>query len=382
MPTGGRPLSPLGRMLGLGVAAWVAYAALAGLAPGVAAAVPSEEAPAVRELTIVATGDLLVHQPVWDRALANGGGVYRFRPMFRAIRPTIRGADLAICHMETPLGPGAPSGFPIFNTPPALAYAVKWAGWDACTTASNHSVDQGRGGVRTTLVALERAGLRHSGTARSPREARRILLLDVEGIRVALFAATYGTNGLPLPDPWSVKLIRPAQIIRDARRARRLGADLVVVNLHWGVEYVHAPTSDQLRVARQLRRSGAVDLIVGQHAHVVQPIRRLWGRFVVYGEGNFLSAQSTACCPGPTQDGLVAVARVRVAGDRVTVRRVDYVPVYVRRPDFVVVPIGHRLRQLRQAGADGSAESASLRASYRRTVGIVGWTRWTRPLPR
>ena len=141
----------------------VVCAVVACLLPAQARAVAAEDAAAVQELTIVATGDLLVHQPVWDRALANGNGLYRFRPMFAAIRPTIRGADLALCHMETPLGPGAPSGFPIFNTPPALAYAVKWAGWDACTTASNHSVDQGRAGVRSTLLALERAGLRHTG---------------------------------------------------------------------------------------------------------------------------------------------------------------------------------------------------------------------------
>jgi poly-gamma-glutamate capsule biosynthesis protein CapA/YwtB (metallophosphatase superfamily) len=361
---------------------WLLCAAFVALAPADAHAIAAEDAAPVQELTIVATGDLLIHQPVWDRALANGNGVYRFRPMFAAIRPTIRGADLALCHMETPLGPGAPSGFPIFNTPPALAYAVKWAGYDACTTASNHSVDQGRAGVRSTILALRRAGLRHTGTARSRREAQRILLMDVKGLRVAILAATYSTNGLPLPNPWSVKLIRPAQIIRDARRARRLGAELVIVNLHWGVEYVHAPTADQRRVARQLRRSGVIDLIVGQHAHVVQPIRRLWGRFVVYGEGNFLSAQTSQCCPGPTQDGLVAVARVRVAGTKVTVRRVDYVPIYVRRPDFVVVPVGARLRQLARAGRSASAEAAALRESRRRTTGVVRSNRWTRPLPR
>ena len=371
MPTGGLPVRVL-----------VVCVVVACLLPAQARAVAAEDTAAVQELTIVATGDLLIHQPVWDRALANGNGVYRFRPMFAAIRPTIRRADLALCHMETPLGPGAPSGFPIFNTPPALAYAVKWAGFDACTTASNHSVDQGRAGVRSTILALRRAGLQHTGTARTRREAQRILLMDVEGLRVAILAATYGTNGLPLPDPWSVKLIRPTQIIRNARRARRLGAELVIVNLHWGVEYVHRPTADQIRVAVQLRRSGVVDLIVGQHAHVVQPIRRLWGKFVVYGEGNFLSAQTSQCCPGPTQDGLVAVARVRVAGEKVTVRRVDYVPIYVRRPDFVVVPVGARLRQLARIGRSGSAEAAALRESRRRTIAVVRQTRWTRPLPR
>ena len=339
------------------------------------------DATAPRTLAIVATGDLLVHQPVWARAYANGGGRYDFRPMFRAMRPTIRRAALAFCHVESPMAPGAPSGYPVFRTPPALAHAIAWAGFDACSTASNHSVDQGRTGIRETLRALDRAGVRHTGTARTAREARRILVLDADGVRVALLSATYGTNGLPVPAPWSVNLMRPDRILRHARRAKRLGADVVVVNLHWGAEYVHAPTAKQLRVARVLLRSRAVDVIVGQHAHVVQPIRRLRRRFVVFGAGNFLSAQSTACCPGPTQDGLAAVIRLVVTGDDVSVTRADYVPAYVRRPDYVVLPVGRRLRQLAAAGRSGSAEASALRASRRRTVGVVGSTRWTRPLP-
>ncbi|HSK16089.1 MAG TPA: CapA family protein, partial [Gaiellaceae bacterium] len=188
------------------------------------------------------------------------------------------------------------------------------------------------------------------GTARTRREARRILLLDAGGVTVAFLAATYGTNGIPLPRPWSVDLIRPKRILADARKARRQGADLVVASLHCGPEYGHRPTSGQRALARRLLRPGGVDLLVGQHAHVVQTIGRVRGRFVVYGEGNLLSAQSTACCPGPTQDGLVAVTRVRVEGERVSVRRADYVPIYVRRPDFVVVQVGLRLRRLRAAG--------------------------------
>jgi poly-gamma-glutamate capsule biosynthesis protein CapA/YwtB (metallophosphatase superfamily) len=363
-----------------------ACASLAAAAPGGAALLIADRESqaseaATRTVTIVATGDLLIHQPVWARALANGRGGYDFRPMFRAMRPTIRRAALALCHVETPMAQGAPSGYPVFRTPPALARAIAWAGFDACSTASNHSVDQGRTGVRTTLQALHRAGVRHTGTARTPREARRILILDADGVRVALLSATYGTNGIPVPEPWNVNLIRPARILAQARRARRLGADVVVVNLHWGAEYVHRPTSEQLAVARALLRSRAVDLIVGQHAHVVQPIRRLRGRLVVFGEGNFLSAQSTACCPGPTQDGLAAVVRLRVTEDDVSVTRADYVPIYVRRPDFVVLPVGRRLRQLAAAKRSGTAEASALRASYRRTAGVVGRTRWTRPLP-
>lgn len=363
----------------------LALVAVAAPAPGSAAvavsgteSVPGETA--VREVTIVASGDLLVHQPVWARALANGGGRYDFRPMFRAIRPVVRGASLALCHAETPLVPGAPSGYPLFRTPPALARAIAWAGWDACSTASNHSVDQGREGIRTTLRALARAGVRHTGTARTRREDERILFLDADGVRVAFLSYTYGTNGLPLPRPWSVDVIDARAIARDGRRARRRGADLVVVNLHWGAEYVHRPTAAQRDLADRLLRRRAVDLIVGQHAHVVQPIRRLHRRFVVYGEGNLLSAQTSACCPGPTQDGLIAVVRVRATERRVRVTRVDYVPIYVRRPDFVVLPVGSHLKRLRKASAAAGTEAAALRASWRGTVSVVGRSRRTRPL--
>ena len=349
-------------------------------APSAGAVLAVSEEIAVRELTLVASGDLLIHQPVWSRALANGGDRYAFRPMFRAIRPVVRGADLALCHVETPLRPGAPSGYPVFRTPPALARAIAWAGWDACSTASNHSVDQGREGVRTTLRALAGAGVRHTGTARTRREDRRILFLDADGVRIAFLSYTYGTNGIPLPRPWSVDLIDPRAIARDGRRARRRGAELVVVNLHWGAEYVHQPTAAQRALANRLLRRRAVDLVLGQHAHVVQPIGRVRRRFVVYGEGNFLSAQSSACCPGPTQDGLVAVVRLRVEGGRARVRRVDYVPIYVRRPDYVVLPVGRRLRYLARHGGSASAEAVALRASWRRTVDVVGRSARTRPL--
>src|SRR3954454_15909214 len=95
--------------------------------------------PQAIRFTVVASGDFLIHQPVWDRALALGGGRrYDFRPMFRAVRPIVRAADLAICHVETPLQPGAPQGYPVFRTPPDLARGIKSTGWDVCSTASNH----------------------------------------------------------------------------------------------------------------------------------------------------------------------------------------------------------------------------------------------------
>jgi poly-gamma-glutamate synthesis protein (capsule biosynthesis protein) len=125
-----------------------------------------------------------------------------------------------------------------------------------------------------------------------------------------------------------------------------------------------------------------VDLIVGQHAHVVQTIRRVGGRFVVYGEGNLLSNQTAACCPAESQDGLIAVIHVRAVGEAATVTGVDYVPTRVRHPDYLVVPAGQRFLQLARQGKRADDEAQAMLASYRRTIAYVGTRRWIRPVPR
>ena len=343
--------------------------------------VASPPAPRTQTFDIVASGDLLIHGPVWQAAAKPGGG-YDFRPLFAAVRPIVSRAAVALCHVETPMGAGLPSGYPVFNSPKELARAIAWTGWDVCSTASNHSVDRGEYGIGTTLSALDRAGVAHTGTARTRVESRRILVLPVRGLRIAFLSYTYGTNGVPTPHPWSVNLISTAQVVADARRARKDGADFVIANFHWGTEYVHDPNLEQRDLARYLLRKRIVDVIVGQHVHVVQPIRRVARRFVVYGEGNLISAQDAACCPAESQDGLIAVIHVRAVGTKATVTGVDYVPTYVEHPTFAVQPVGARLAELESTGQGSSALANALRTSYRRTVGYAGRTTLIRPLPR
>src|SRR5919106_3725750 len=142
---------------------------------------------------------------------------------------------LVVCHVETPMGPGPPSGFPIFNTPPELAKAVAQTGWEACDTASNHSLDGGQEGIDSTLEALDRAGVRHTGSYSSARAADKPLVLGVRGVRLAYLAYTTDTNGIPPPQPWSLNVTdNPDRILDDARAARKRGADAVIVNVHWG----------------------------------------------------------------------------------------------------------------------------------------------------
>jgi poly-gamma-glutamate capsule biosynthesis protein CapA/YwtB (metallophosphatase superfamily) len=319
------------------------------------------------KLTVEVNGDLLIHSPVWERALADGHGHYDFSPMLREITPFIKHADLAICHVETPMTPRPPSGYPVFNTPTQLARAIRKAGWRICDTASNHSVDQGQYGIDQTGRALDRAGILHTGSFGSSAAQNRTLIVTVKGVKVAFLAYTEMTNGIPLPHPWSVNLAHVAAVQRAARRARRRGAQVVIVNFHWGDEYVSEPSAFQRSVADALTRDPDITAIVGQHVHVVQPIQRVNGKLVVFGEGQLLSNQSSECCPVNTEDGMMVFLHLVVRGKRAAVTSVTYMPTWDRLPDYTVIPIGIGL-------AGHQAPADVLRASYYRTTSTVGRT--------
>jgi hypothetical protein len=326
---------------------------------------PAPRPPRPKRLTIGVSGDLLPHMPIVARAAAHAGGRgYDFRPMLRPIRGWVRKNDLSFCHVETPLTPAAPAGYPVFNSPPALARAVKATGFDACSTASNHSVDRGQAGIGATRRSLNRAKVRHTGVFSNPRQRRNPLILRSGGVKVALLAYTQHTNGIPLPHPWSVNLASADRVRADAGRARKAGARIVIVSLHWGTEFVHAPDGFQTRLAQRLSRVEAITAVVGQHAHVVQPIRRVGRLWVVFGEGNLLSNQSAACCTAASQDGMLVRLHMRVTRKHARVMRIRYTPTWVRHPDFAVL----------------RARSTN-RSSWNRTVAVVGRRSKVRPAP-
>jgi hypothetical protein len=297
--------------------------------------------PSPRSFTLAATGDFLLHVPVQRRALANGGDHYEFSPMLGDIAPVIAGTDLALCHIETPLSTDNRdlTGYPAFNVPNEIATDAAEAGYDGCSTASNHSLDKGPAGVLATIDHLQRAGLRHAGTARSAEEAATPTIYEVRGVRVAHLSYTYGHNGAPpsADQPWLVATIDPTRITNDAAAARLAGADFVVVSLQWGAEYQHQPTTQQQQLAEALLTSSDVDLIVGSHVHVVQPIAKIADKYVAYGVGNLLSNQGAPSTPTASQDGLILQVAVAEEPDG-TFRtvRVAYTPTWVRKPEFVV----------------------------------------------
>jgi poly-gamma-glutamate synthesis protein (capsule biosynthesis protein) len=291
--------------------------------------------------------------------------------MLAKVRPIVAAADLALCHIETPLSPDDRdiTGYPAFNTPHELADAVGWAGYDGCSTASNHSVDRGLAGVRDTLRALDAQHIAHAGTARSATEGRRVELHRVGGAVVAHLSYTYGTNGIPVPPraPWSVDLISVPRILADARRARAAGATFVVVSLHWGEEYRIAPTPTQLEQAKALLASPDVDLLLGDHVHVQQPVERIGDKYVVFGMGNLLSNQSPAVGLAPqTQDGAIVSVHVARRSGRWVAERVTITATYCQIGPYTVWPVT-------QALADPSTPASlrpQLAASLARTKAI------------
>ncbi len=323
------------------------------------------------ELTLSFSGDLLIHTALFTQAQALAGGEgYDFAPMYEEIKPYVADADLAFCHVETPMTPDPPTSYPIFNTPPELAEGIAKTGWDACDTASNHTLDQGEEGVAQTLKALDDAGVEHTGSATSERQRNQPLILEADGAKVAFLAYTSDTNGIPVPQPYMVNLFDPKQIVADAKAARKAGADAVIVNLHWASEsapeYVTEPSPQQQELVKSLSKAREITAIVGQGPHIPQPITEVAGKTVVYSEGNLTSNQGAdmGLAEG-SQDGYIALLDLVIDGEAARVTGARYVPTWTDHADYRVLPVGPALEA-------GEADAASLQASYERTVGVVG----------
>ena len=330
---------------------------------------------AVRSVTMSFTGDTLPHSPLWRRAKEYTGGTgYDFFPMFADIAPTISEADIATCHLETPIAPVGEefSTDPLYGVPPEIVTAMATAGYDRCSTASNHVLDRGIAGIDRTVEVLLEHGMGQAGMARDVLEGLPEVF-DVDGVRVAHLSYTYATNGIPVPtaEPWRTNLIDPVRIIRDANSARDLGADVVVASMHWGKEKVTEPNDQQLTVADELTASGAIDLVVGHHAHVVQPIEQINGVWVAYGIGNILSnLPVNDAWPASSQDAAIVEFEIQVDEvGNVSIAPPRVIPTWVDKGNGWVI----RDVQAELARTDlDPARRAELEASLERTAAVVG----------
>lgn len=297
------------------------------------------------DVTLAFTGDTLIHSPLWAAAADNAAGsgvAYDFRPMFTDVRTLISAADFAICHLETPLAPPGVklSTMPKYQVPTEVAVALADAGYDRCSTASNHTMDGGVASIEHTVTALEGVGISQVGMARTPEEIEPTVF-DVDGLTVSHLSYTIHFNGLSLPanEPWRSARIDIDRVLADAATARGLGAQLVIVSMHWGNEGSARPNPQQKAWSQRMADSGLVDIVVGSHPHVLQPIERVGDMWVLESLGNFISAMPTGDkWPPSTQDGAIVFVEVTEKVDGwVTVHRPRVVPTWVDRDAGFVV---------------------------------------------
>lgn len=247
---------------------------------------------AVRCTSVLVTGDMLVHAQLWEQArvdaLAAGIKGLDFGPLLEGQRRYIQESDLAICHQETPVAvPQGPfSAYPSFNVPPQIIAASKAVGYRACTTASNHTIDQGTEGLVRTLDVLDASGLEHTGSYRTEAESQGVLIMQTGAAKIAVIEAAYGLNGQTPEAAWQVDLLDASAMIAKAKKARKLGADIVLGVMHAGDEYASVPNAQQQEVAHALVDSGQFTMVYGHHTHSVLPVEKYKGTWIVYGLGN------------------------------------------------------------------------------------------------
>ena len=240
--------------------------------------------------------------------------------------------------------------------------ALKDVGYDSCTTASNHTIDQGSEGVRRTLDQLDAAGLEHTGSARSAGEAATPLIETMpNGAKVAQLAYTFGFNGLSLPsdEPWLSNLIDVPTILAAAHRAKQAGADLVVLSLHWGVEYNAGATDEQRAQAQELLASPDVDLILGDHPHVVEPAEKINGKWVFYSMGNQLARHADPVLP--SREGAMPLVTFTEHAGTWRATRAEVVPTLMQlSPELRLIDLRHALADPDTSDADRATYQASV----------------------
>ncbi|MFE4668418.1 CapA family protein [Streptomyces sp. NPDC056716] len=293
-----------------------------GTACSSAAATP-EVKPDGRSFTVAASGDVLIHPELIEQAAKDaeksgaGEAGLDFGPLLAGVKPVISKADLAICHLETPVGePEGPfEGYPEFLVPPQILTALKDVGYDTCSTASNHTFDHGLPAVQRTLDAMDEAGLGHAGSARTPEEAEQTTVRDVNGVKVAQLAFSRESFLNPPPDDesWAVEYTDLEQIKKAEARARAEGAEVVILSVHWGLEQYNEPSGPQLDLADRITTETGVDLVIGHHAHVVQPIQQVNGTWVAYSLGNQVARHGSPT--GLTEEGAIGWFEFRETTD-------------------------------------------------------------------
>ncbi len=299
-------------------------------------------------LKLVFAGDLMGHDEqitgAWNATLNN----YDYEPTFRYVKPYVEKADIALINLEVTLAGSPYKGYPQFSSPDALALAAKNAGFDVFIQANNHALDRGRKGFERTLTMLDSFRIIRTGAFRDSVERATYypLIMEKNGIRIALLNYTYGTNGLTITKPFIINRIDTAVIRRDLIKAKTAEPDFIIVTIHWGEEYQRFENRSQQNLARFMLKHGA-DAIIGSHPHVVQPVKvysnsdSTKNNIVVFSQGNFVSNQRAQYKDG----GIMVELTLRKSADTTVVEEFNYMPAWVFRDDlpgkstFYVLPV-------------------------------------------
>lgn len=246
------------------------------------------------KLSLVMVGDGLLHSSVYKDAYQNG--VYDFSQQLQYIKPIVKNYDLAFYNQESILG-GTEIGlsdYPTFNSPQEFGDAMLDMGFNLVSLANNHTLDRGINGVEHSCEYWSKhKEILWAGSYCSSEDASEIKVKEKNNIKYTLLAYTYGTNGIKVPEgkDYLVNLYSDEKAKSDIEKVRDK-VDLLIVSMHWGTEYKLEPTEEQKRQAEYLSKLG-VDIIIGTHPHVVEPITYINNTLVIYSLGNFISAQST-----------------------------------------------------------------------------------------
>ena len=267
-----------------------------------------EESQKEYKVSLFAVGDALIHDAVYkdaktDEIGEDGYNIYDFKKMLTEIKPLSSTHDLAFYNQETIIGGKnlGLSNYPMFNSPDEIGLDMIDAGFNIVNLATNHTVDKGVSGATYSANFWEKQDVYTTGSYSSKEKRDNIKIAEKNGITYAVLGYTYGTNGLPVKEGyehlvnlWSVygekSYEEYKETVKEDIQKLRDKVDILIVSMHWGNEYTHSPSVYQLDAAKFLADQG-VDIIIGTHPHVIQPIEYIDDTLVIYSLGNFISAQ-------------------------------------------------------------------------------------------
>lgn len=291
-------------------------------------------------ISFIGVGDNLIHDSIFrDAELADG--TYDFKPLYENVSEDIEEADIAFLNQET-ISAGddyAYSGYPAFNTPSEIAQDMSDLGFDLVNGATNHSLDYDYPGALNSLAVWnEQEDVVYTGVYESQADRDEIRTIEREGVTFSFLTYTYGTNGIEPDTSYRVAYFDEEQIRQDVANAKTV-SDVVIVSAHWGDENTQE-VNEMQRTYAQLFADLGVDVVIGTHPHILQPIEWVTGAnqnqtLVVYSLGNFIAHSLTDY---NTLGGMVTFDFIVADDDKVTVENVRFEPTvshYVAEPGNV-----------------------------------------------